>query len=171
MPQLYLSLQVIKIVFVFEGLSCIYLYSTFRFHTSTITAYHILHLLSLLSQQQLSPRCPWALSRVHKNFLSPWEIHLNSYICTSLIQLDNSCTCSIQMKGGGQNIPTFDLNLVTASPYQPLKIPCLYPTLDMSGLLPCLLASVVLLLLLVLPVWFPKAVVRSPNKLCWILEL
>ena len=50
-----------------------------------------------------------------------------------------------------------------ASPYRPLKIPCLYPTLDTSGLLPCLLVSVVLLLLLVLPVWSPKVVVRSPN--------
>ena len=54
--------------------------------------------------------------------------------------------------------------MVTASPYRPLKTPCLYPTLDTSGLLPCLLVSVVLLLLLVLPVWFPKVVVRSPNK-------
>ena len=46
--------------------------------------------------------------------------------------------------------------MVTASPYRPLRIPYLYPILDMSGLLPCPLVSVVLLLLLVLPVWFPK---------------
>ena len=57
--------------------------------------------------------------------------------------------------------------MVTASPYRPLKTPCLYPTLDTSGLLPCLLVSVVLPLLLVLPVWSPKVVVRSPNSYRW----
>ena len=50
-----------------------------------------------------------------------------------------------------------------APPYQPLKIPCLYPTLDTSGLLPCLSVSVVLLLLLVLLVWSLKVIIRSPN--------